>query len=412
MKYNVLVEGPYLTQSGYGEHARLVLESLKSREDIEIYGMPLQWGKTSWLSDDDERRQWLDDISQKVSTKPPEKFDLHLFIGVPSEFQKKAEKSVCVTAGIEVDRVSPSWLMKSHEMDKIIVPSKHSKDVFDKSSYKTSEEESETLECACPVEVVPYSLREYLPDKDFEKSLTKSLDYNFNFLSIAQWGPRKNIENMVSWFVDEFENEEVGLVLKTNFSRNSNMDFEYCKKNIRRLLSSKSPTRKCKVYLVHGDLTEEQLGSLYTNRKVKAIVSTTHGEGFGLPLFEAVCHELPVCVTNATGHVDFLYTENKKGIMTPHFAPVEFFVSEVPEQFVWEGIIEKGSKWCYPTAESFKENMRKIYKDHRKYKSFAKRLKLFVHEKFSKENVLSAMAASTLSPLLDELQDLKVKAYS
>ena len=94
MKYNILVEGPYLTQSGYGEHARLVLRSLKENQDIEIYGLPLEWGKTSWLATDNEERVWLDEISQKVNTKVPEKFDLHVFVGVPSEFQKKAEKAV------------------------------------------------------------------------------------------------------------------------------------------------------------------------------------------------------------------------------------------------------------------------------------------------------------------------------
>ena len=412
MKYNVLVEGPYLTQSGYGEHARLVLQSLKEREDVEIYGFPLQWGKTSWLSDDDENRTWLDSISNKINVKPPEKFDLHVFIGVPSEFQKKAEKAVCVTAGIEVDRVSPSWLLKSHELDKIIVPSKHSKEVFEKSSYKTQEENPETLECASPVEVVPYAVGEYDPDPVFSKELTKSLKNNFNFLCVAQWGPRKNIENMVSWFVDEFAEEEVGLVLKTNFARNSNMDYEYCKRNIEKLLSTKQKDRKCKVILLHGDLTESQLGSLYTNSKVKAIVSATHGEGFGLPLFEAVCHELPVCATNATGHVDFLYAENKKGLVTPHFAPVEFFVSEVPDQFVWEDIIEQGSKWCYPTPESFKSAMRNIYKDYRKYRSFAKKLRVQIKEQFSYDRVTNMMAEATLSPVLEEIQDLKVEVYN
>ena len=40
MKKKVLVEGPILSQSGYGEHARFVLRSLRSQEDIfDIYGI-------------------------------------------------------------------------------------------------------------------------------------------------------------------------------------------------------------------------------------------------------------------------------------------------------------------------------------------------------------------------------------
>ena len=34
MKQKVLVRGPALSQSGYGEHARFVLRALKTREDV------------------------------------------------------------------------------------------------------------------------------------------------------------------------------------------------------------------------------------------------------------------------------------------------------------------------------------------------------------------------------------------
>ena len=66
MKKKVLVEGPILTQSGYGEHARFVLRSLRYQEDLfDIYALPLNWGKTSWLFADDEERRWIDKIINK-----------------------------------------------------------------------------------------------------------------------------------------------------------------------------------------------------------------------------------------------------------------------------------------------------------------------------------------------------------
>ena len=42
------------------------------------------------------------------------------------------------------------------------------------------------------------------------------LEYDFNFLTVAQMGPRKNIENTIRWFIDEFHDDEVGLIVKTN----------------------------------------------------------------------------------------------------------------------------------------------------------------------------------------------------
>ena len=51
MKKKILLKGPLLTRSGYGEQARFALRSLKSREDLfDIYIQPLQWGSTSWIA--------------------------------------------------------------------------------------------------------------------------------------------------------------------------------------------------------------------------------------------------------------------------------------------------------------------------------------------------------------------------
>ena len=44
----ILLEGPILSRSGYGEHARLVHRSIKDLEDTQVFINPLQWGKTSW----------------------------------------------------------------------------------------------------------------------------------------------------------------------------------------------------------------------------------------------------------------------------------------------------------------------------------------------------------------------------
>ena len=79
---------------------------------------------------------------------------------------------------------------------------------------------------------------------------------------------------------------------------------------------------------------------------------------------------------------------------------------------MWEGIIEKGSKWCYPTPESFKSGMRNIYKDYRKYKSFAKKLKESIKENFSEHTVSNLMSDNILSCLYEDLNNLELKVYN
>ena len=63
MKKKILVRGPALSRSGYGEHVRMVLRSLKTREDIlDIYLMNTGWGRTGWNWEDDEERRWFDSL--------------------------------------------------------------------------------------------------------------------------------------------------------------------------------------------------------------------------------------------------------------------------------------------------------------------------------------------------------------
>ena len=60
----------------------------------------------------------------------------------------------------------------------------------------------------------PVKIFDNLPELDL------SLDCDFNFLAVAQFGPRKNIPNTVKWFVEEFKDEKDGLVVKTNIAKN------------------------------------------------------------------------------------------------------------------------------------------------------------------------------------------------
>ena len=59
-RIKVLVTGPALTRSGYGVHARLVLESLKQREEMfDVFVNPLRWGATGWLLDESPLLSWI-----------------------------------------------------------------------------------------------------------------------------------------------------------------------------------------------------------------------------------------------------------------------------------------------------------------------------------------------------------------
>jgi len=389
----IIVRGPALTRSGYGEQTRFALRSLRAHQDrFDIYLFPVGWGQTGWLSDDDEERRWIDSIITKTVHHQNNGgvYDISLQVTIPNEWERMAPVNIGYTAGIETTKVSPEWIQKSMLMDKIIVVSNHSKDVYLNTSYsgvdQNTGQELKDVKCVTPIEVVNYSVRNIEPEK-----IDLKLDYDFNFISVAQWSPRKNLEDTIKWFIQEFMDDEVGLIIKASIKNNSIIDKYQTVKVVHELVTacSAGKDRKCKIYLLHGDMSDGEMTSLYQNPKIKAFISLSHGEGFGLPIFEASYNSLPVIAPNWSGQNDFLYApkKDKKGKtkMRPLFANVDYVLKQVQPEAVWPGVIQQDSFWCYPHPGDYRKNLRDVYKNYGQYKKQAKDLKKYIIENFTEE---------------------------
>ncbi len=391
MKKKILVTGPILTTSGYGEQARFALRALRSREDLfDIYVSPTPWGHCGWIHDDNEERAWLDSLIAKtnqynqISNGKPQ-FDMSLQVTIPNEWKKMAPINVGYTAGIETNKISPHWIQPSNQMDKIIVVSSFAKKGFQNGVYAAQDQNGNQVQnykVTTPIEVVNYSVR-----KGDALPLDLQLTTDFNFLVVAQTGPRKNFANTVKWFVEEFKNDaNVGLICKTHLAGASHIDREVVENTLKNILVPYND-RKCKVYMLHGDMHEGELTSLYTHPKVKALISLSHGEGFGLPLFEAAGLGLPVITTEWSGPTDFMYCENKEGKVKPHFAKVDFTLQPVQSEALWNGVIEKDTMWAFPNALSAKSAMREVYKNHDRFRGQAKRLAAHIEKQFAQDKI-------------------------
>lgn len=385
----ILVKGPALSSSGYGEQTRFALRCLMDHEDkFEIFLINIPWGKTGHLIEDSEEVSWFYHLMNKTQqhVKNKGQFDISLQVTIPNEFEKIAPVNIGYTAGIETTKVAPQWIDKARLMDKIIVVSQHSKTVFNSTEYKAQNQQTgEVIDFknTTPIEVI------HFPVKDISaQPLELKLDTNFNFLSVAQWGPRKNVEATILSFLEEFKNDaDAGLVLKLNIAKNSLSDKLTCEKKIKQILTNFKNV-KCKIYLLHGNMSEGEMKSLYTHPKIKAIVSTTHGEGFGLPLFEAVCNSLPVIAPKWSGHVDFLMApvkEDGRVKVKNHFTSIDFEVSQVNKESVWDGVIQADSSWCHVKKASVMDCMRRVFKNHQASLSTAKKLQEYVLNEFSEE---------------------------
>ena len=424
MKKKIIVRGPALSQTGYGEQCRFALRALRSREDLfDIYLMNIPWGGTNWIFEDNEERRWLDSLitktmplleHQKQNPQMP-LFDISLQVTIPNELQRMAPQNILYTAGIETDKACPEWIGKCHQFaDKILVISEHAKAGL-QVPIKAQDQMGNQLDFVLdkPIEVVHYPVK-----KVETKELDLELQTDFNFLTMAQWGPRKNIVNTIKWFCEEFKNsEDVGLVVKTFAKGNSQIDKDFLEKALKSVVDA-YPNKKCKVYFLHGYMNEEEIHSLYVHPKIKAMINFGHGEGFGLPLFEAAYSGLPVITHDFGGQKDFLYApkKDKKGVekLRPHFSKVNYDLKPVQKEVLWQGVIEPDMQWAYPSEASCKTAMREAVKNYGLLQGEAKRLKGWLEKENEESKKYDDFIEKSFGDtyILEDLDSLALSMFS
>lgn len=406
MRKKIIVRGPVLSRSGYGEQARFALRSLRKHEDrFDIHLINTNWGSTGWTPQNNEERQYIDFLLQKTNHYLQNKgqFDISLQVTIPNEWEKIAPVNVGYTAGIETTKIAPQWVQKSMLMDKIIVTSNHSKNTLLNTTYEAFDKNTNqpvgNVSVKTPTVAVGYPVK--LTEK---KEVDLQLETDFNFLMVSQWGPRKNTAAAVQWFVEKFkDNPNVGLVLKGFIKNNSTTDQIRSESALKALVDKEA---KCKVYLLHGDMSDEEMIGLYSHPKIKSLVSISHGEGWGLPLFEASYTGLPIVTTNWSGQCDFLNMpekRRKKGskkkteqYMKAMFAEVEYTLAPIQKEAVWDGVLQADSMWCYADKNSYQSALGDVVENYSKYKEMATKLKGWVKKQFEAEKQYDAFADAVL----------------
>ena len=124
----------------------------------------------------------------------------------------------------------------------------------------------------------------------------------FKILHISSCFPRKGIDILLQAFASTFTSyDDVSLIIKTFDNPHNHIDSQI---DILRQRFSDFP----EVIVIKEELSDSEIKSLYLQSDL--LVAPSRGEGFGLPIAEAMLLEIPVITTNWGGQKDFCNINN------------------------------------------------------------------------------------------------------
>ena len=367
MKPLCVVSCPIDTFSGYGARSRDFVRSLITAkgEEWDIKILPQRWGSTPWnfLSKDNPlQKRFISNLNKKP--------DIWIQITIPSEFQPVGQYNIGVTAGIETTIFPGDFIEGLNKMNINLVSSNHSKNVALSTQFDKRDKNKKIIgqtKTEKPVEVLFEGLDLNIYNKNPQNSgLLDNVKEDFCFLYTGHWlqgilgEDRKNTGLMIKTFLETFNTssrKKPALILKTNTMNYSLLDREEILRKIN-IIKDNVGGNLPNIYLVHGELTDDEMNQLNNDNKVKAFVSFTKGEGYGRPLAEAAITGKPVIVSNWSGHVDFIHPD--------YNVLIGGELKEVHKSASNNWIL-KESQWFNINTEVASKAMKDVFKNYKRY---------------------------------------------
>jgi len=296
-----------------------------------------------------------------------------------------------------------------------LVSSNHSKNVALRTTFtKKDQNQNETqLQTTQPVEVLFEGLDLTKYNKNPQNSgLLKDIHEDFCFLYTGHWLPgvfgedRKNTGLMIKTFLEAFKgsgNKKPALILKTNCVNYSLLDREEILKRINSIKDQVSGTLP-NIYLLHGEMTDDEMNQLNNDNKVKAFVSFTKGEGYGRPLAEAAITGKPTIVSNWSGHLDFIHPDYNVLVG----GELKQIHPSSANQFLL-----KESQWFNINTDIASRAMKDIFKNYKRYFEKSRKQTQYLKDNWSFDKMVeklnSLLPKGEVAPQMQTLNLPKLK---
>jgi len=399
-KIQCVISSPVDTYSGYGARSRDFIKALiNAKPEWDVKLLSQRWGNTRFGFLDDHKEL---DLKSRIIPNMTQQPEVWIQITVPNEFQRVGKFNIGVTAGIETTICDASWLQGCNNMDLNLTSCEHSKEVFEQTKYDFEDKrtgQKGTIGLGKPMEV----LFEGVDTNTYRKVETKDTDFNlsdiresFCYLVVGHWmqgafgHDRKNIGYTIKAFLETFKNKNnpPALILKTSQVGSSIIDRETILDKIDEIRRSVKGTVP-NIYLLHGEVTDEEMNFLYNHPKVKAMVSFTKGEGFGRPLLEFTTTGKPVIASGWSGQLDFLHKD--------YTVLISGELENVHKSAAVKNMILEQGQWFKPNDGSVGQALKNTFKKYKDYLKISRK-----HTKYTLDNFTFDHMTAKLKEMLDE----------
>lgn len=186
---------------------------------------------------------------------------------------------------LEVDGLPPEWVKGANEMDEVWVPSTFNAQSFAEAGVMR------------PISVMPLGVDTgyFRPDG----VRFRNPEGLFVFLSVFEWNDRKAPRLLLETFSRAFSDRDPVVLVCKVLNFDSGVDV---RREMNRCLLRPGGGR-IRV-LLNGEVPYSQLPALY--RSADCYVAATHGEGWNLPLVEAMACGIPAIATDWSSHRDIV----------------------------------------------------------------------------------------------------------
>ena len=317
-----------------------------------------------------DHKTTINPILLRLENKPLEDIDVCIQHVLPHHMvgTNKFKKNIAYFVGETNSILFTNWHVMLKQMDEVWVPNNTLKNSLLNDGFNK-------------VRVVPHAFNLYRYSREHNKFNFQSNNNKFKFYYIGDLNDRKNIESIIRCFHSEFAPyEQAALVLKVKkFGSNENDLVKYmsnlCSSIKKDLRLYKNIDDYHKEILITTEFNDSQIDSLHYS--CDCFVSPTHGEGWSIPAFDAMCFgKTPIC-SNEGGPKEFIDSENKGTgyLINGTYGVCNHSDPAFPELFTGR------EEWFMPSESEIKKAMRFYFENRNLDKSSGlKKAEEFSHE--------------------------------